>query len=243
MANEPSISIRKSIRWGDDAAFEDTSTLVLTTGPRRYVDLRVYLPEKPEDGLPNADHVPALDRLEWGFAGKSKGTPAEWDGPRLVTPAHGTWTHWVDSQKPDGYEDDGFMYDQHDGLTWEKGVMEYPKTGKLTPYEEVWEDFAPAKDAAGNMIAVTLVYAETGNSAKGMVIRVGDWIQGILRDAAGSITVERWHFETASKATEGWKRVVRIGSGELPCQRLFALDNSTTVEGSGWTILKDDDVL
>lgn len=173
------------------------STLVLTTGPRRYVDLRVYLPEKSEDGLPNADDVPALDRLEWGFAGQSKGTPAKWDGPRLVTPAHGTWTHWVDSQKPDGYEDDGFMYDQHDGLTWEKGVMEYPKTGKLTPYEEVWEDFAPAKDAAGNMIAVTLVYTETGNNAKGMVIRVGDWIQGILRDAAGSITVERWRYEVS----------------------------------------------
>lgn len=114
-----------------------------------------------------------------------------------MTPAHGTWTHWVDSQKPDGYEDDGFMYDQHDGLTWEKGVMEYPKTGKPTPYEEVWEDFAPAKDAAGNMIAATLVHTETGNSAKGMVIRVGDWIQGILRDAAGNITVERWHYEVS----------------------------------------------
>lgn len=166
----------------------------MTTGPRRYVDLRVYLPEKPEYGLPNADDVPALDRLEWGFAGQSKATSAEWDGPRLVMPAHGTWTHWVDSQKPDGYEDDGFMYDQHDGLTWEKGIMEHPKTGKLTPYEEVWEDFAPAKDAAGNMITVTLVHTESGNSAKGMVIRVGDWIQGILRDAGGGVTVERWHY-------------------------------------------------
>lgn len=35
-----------------------------------------------------------------------------------------------------------------------------------------------------------------------------------------------------------------MGSGELPCQRLFAMDdNSATVEGSGWIILKDDDVL
>ena len=171
------------------------STLVLTTSDKHYVDIRVYLPQKPEDGLPNDDNVPALDRLEWAFAGQSRGTPAEWEGPRLVAPAHSTWTHWVDSKKPDGYEDDGFMYDQHDGLTWEKGVMEYPTTGKLTPYEEVWEDFAPAKDAAGNMISVTLIYTESGNSSKGMTIRVGDWIQGILRDAVGSITVERWHYE------------------------------------------------
>jgi hypothetical protein len=34
-----------------------------------------------------------------------------------------------------------------------------------------------------------------------------------------------------------WKRLVRIGSGELPCQRLFDFDNSMTMEGSDWTIL------
>lgn len=200
------------------------STLVLTTGPRRFVDLRVYLPEKPEDGLPNADGVPALDRLEWGFAGQSKGTPAEWDGPRLVTPAHGTWIHWVDSQKPDGYEDDGFMYDQHDGLTWEKGIMEHPKTRKLTPYEEVWEDFAPAKDAAGNMIALTLVYTETGNRSKGMVIRVGDWIQGILRDAAGNITVERWHHQVSFP--------LKLIFGFLTCCRRY---RKLRKSGNGWS--------
>lgn len=75
--------------------------------------------------------------------------------------------------------------------------MEHPKTGKLTPYEEIWEDFAPEKDAAGNMMSATLVYTEAGNNAKGMTIRVGDWVQGILRDANGGITVERWHYEVS----------------------------------------------
>lgn len=36
-----SISIRKSIRWLPDAAREPTSTLVLTSPEKRYVDVRI----------------------------------------------------------------------------------------------------------------------------------------------------------------------------------------------------------
>jgi hypothetical protein len=40
-----SISVRKWIRWVPEEASEPTSTLVLTSPGRHFVDLRIYLPE------------------------------------------------------------------------------------------------------------------------------------------------------------------------------------------------------
>lgn len=45
-------------------------------------------------------------------------------------------------------------------------------------------------------------------------------------------------YPKGSKSMKEWKRLVRIGSGDLPCRRLFEL-NSADIEGSGWTVLTD----
>jgi hypothetical protein len=36
------------------------------------------------------------------------------------------------------------MYPQSDGTVLEYGIMANPKTGKMTKYEECWEDVEPA---------------------------------------------------------------------------------------------------
>jgi hypothetical protein len=41
------ISVRKYIRWLPDEASEPTSTIVLTSPERRFVDLRILLEPKP----------------------------------------------------------------------------------------------------------------------------------------------------------------------------------------------------
>lgn len=48
-----SISIRKFIRWLPDEASEPTSTLVLTSPQRRYVDLRI-LSTTEDESAPNS---------------------------------------------------------------------------------------------------------------------------------------------------------------------------------------------
>jgi hypothetical protein len=40
-----SISIREHIRWLPDKASEPTSTIVLTSPQRRFVDLRIFRPD------------------------------------------------------------------------------------------------------------------------------------------------------------------------------------------------------
>jgi hypothetical protein len=43
------ISIREYIRWLPDAPGEPTTTIVLTTPERRFVDLRILNPTSPEN--------------------------------------------------------------------------------------------------------------------------------------------------------------------------------------------------
>jgi len=166
--------------------------VVLTTRAKNYVDVRVFLPEDPEDRLPN-DDCSSKGKLEWAFAGQSQSTPARWDGPRLVTPQHSRWTHWIDSQKPSGFQDEGYMYAQCDGLTLEKGIMENPETGIMTPYEEVWEDLEPQATGGDGKQRVSVTLRLNDLAKQGMIIRVGDLIQGMVK-TGDEVTVERWHW-------------------------------------------------
>ena len=107
---------------------EPTSTLVLTSAARRFVDLRIILGGSPGSDL---EYNPSLydpilgqtsedleylelqlrkatvfsksiDRLEWGFAGTSSSTPARWthsdDGSSQYLPAHSKWHRTLDSK-------------------------------------------------------------------------------------------------------------------------------------------------
>ena len=101
----------------------------------------------------------------------------------------------------------------------EKGTNKDPATGEETPYEELWTDLPMdvIPEEGGKYSTVLRTQTET---AKGMVVRVGGWCQGLLMEQAGKMTVERWRWMSEENdPTQGpgyWKRVVRIGEGEMP---------------------------
>ena len=93
----------------------------------------------------------------------------------------------------------------------------------------------------------TVLKAES-ESAKGMFIRVGGWCQGLLMEDGGKMTVERWRWASQENdPTQGpgyWKRVVRIGDGEMPGPVLLKgiSDGSDTEVVSGalkWEIIEN----
>ena len=99
------------------------------------------------------------------------------------------------------------MFPCADGRTVERGAMVNPATGRRQEYEECWTD----EEGEG---VVVLVLEDGG--AKGMVVRVGGWCQGIIKVVRGGeaeVSVERWKREEHG----GWKRVVRLGRLWLPC--------------------------
>jgi hypothetical protein len=62
------ISIREYIRWLPDEASEPTSTIVLTTPQRRFVDVRILKPTSDEDAT-----------------GESAGSLVVWIFPNMLT--------------------------------------------------------------------------------------------------------------------------------------------------------------
>ncbi|KAM5538588.1 hypothetical protein V8D89_007617 [Ganoderma adspersum] len=193
-----SISERLYIRWFPDEASEQTSTLVLTARNRQFVDLRLFKPEDPSG---------PFTLLEWGLAGRSVGTPS-----------HGVWIHDIDSrtEHPHDETDEGDMFPQpeHPDVVLERGKMRHPESGEIREYEEAWKD-PPVLAVAGRRLSVVLETKPNASGARatGMVVRVGQFCQGILRVGA-VIVVERW----AWTEDGGWELSARIGDGtDLPC--------------------------
>ncbi|GKT48693.1 uncharacterized protein ColSpa_08874 [Colletotrichum spaethianum] len=210
-----SISFREHIRWIPDEASEPTSTIVLTSPQRRFVDLRILKSAPTADGA-QATH--GVERLEWGIAGTSSSTVRDDGAGGQVR--HSRWEHWIDSRttEPEGAADEGDMYEQPDGLTLEKGRMANPATGQQTDYEELWRDVEPVAvaGAGGAVECIVLRFEDEPTRSRGLVVWLGRFCQGFLR-VGDDVAAQRWEW----KEEEGWKRTVHIGWRELPCEALL----------------------
>lgn len=187
-----SISIRTSIRWLPGPATEPTSTVVLTSPERRFVDVRVLLPTETAD---------ALERLDWAIAGKSTSETLP-DGR-----THGTWSHWVDSRTRlvENVVDHGYMSEQPDGSTLETGNMINPDTGAAGDYEEVWKDI----DMSGHDCVVLQAH-DDALGVRGLAMRLGHFYQVVLR-TGDDFSLARWQRQPADEGGE-WLRSVAMGS-------------------------------
>ncbi|KAK6841636.1 hypothetical protein PG987_002496 [Apiospora arundinis] len=143
--SKPSISVRKYIKWGDTFPVENTSTIVLTSPKRHFVDVRLRIPL--EKGVVARD--PA--QLDWAFAGTSSHDAG-------ASPPHSVFRHWVDSRHEDAEAvvDEGDMVpSQQPGETVESGQMVNPDTGVMQAYEECWLDGEPEEGSKGGCCSIT----------------------------------------------------------------------------------------
>ncbi|EXJ90575.1 hypothetical protein A1O1_03678 [Capronia coronata CBS 617.96] len=201
---KPSISIRKGIAWGYSPPYEDTSTLVLTSPNAVFIDVR--FPLQPTDPSKPVTSDPAF----WAFSGTSSTTFHPESSAEVSMPysAHSAWKHEIDSKGP-GISDEGDMFLLPNDDCIEVGMMESPQTKRVEMYKEYWT--APAAElGSGSVIPRTpCVVAQTVESkgghggakgtgnGKGVVIRIGDYCQGIVEQCGedGSfrgVLVERW---------------------------------------------------
>ena len=177
------------------------------------------------------NHIPGssgpLSSVDWAIAGTSSSCAREDGGvPRS------RWHHWIDSRTVDVDQlvDEGDMYPQPDGSTLEKGRMVNPPTGHETDYEELWRsetiEAVPcgppgmgtgAGDAAVVCVVLQLQLDEQDSSPakRGMVVRLGQYCQGLLRNGKGpeDVTVERLRWDAANAC---WNTVFKVGHGKMP---------------------------
>lgn len=231
----------------------------MTSPKRRFVDIRIKnAASDDEPTLPNEGGP--MHRLDWAFAGTSRtvlrpapeNTSATLSEDKPMIP-HCTWKHWIDSHaapfRDEEIVDEGDMYPCEDGeRTLEKGNMVNPATGKKQDYVECWVDedvhgaetgvlMLDEKDAAGKSVA------------KGMVVRIGGWCQGIVkvvekREQDGKtmeeaeISLERW-----KQDEEGaWQRVVKLGRFWLPCavtwEKPLKVGGEVNYRGFDWKVVE-----
>lgn len=212
-----SISHRISIAWPPAPASEPTSTLVLTALNKTYVDIRLLLPSPSSNptGPPSASELPDGTALYWALAGKKSHDPLT---------GGAKWTHTVDSWYPDpsGVVDHGVFETLENGDTVERGTMRDLDDGKVKAYEEVWRD--GVADGAESLV-LQLDETTDGARAVGVVVRLGDWCQGILREGE-KVTAERWYQR---------RLVFRHGEGQLPCRLAYDANHDTAYPiGQGW---------
>ncbi|CAE6458913.1 unnamed protein product [Rhizoctonia solani] len=195
-------SIRVSLAWVPEPAPvpDEESVLVLTAPTGQYVDVRIKLPS-PDSSTTTSQlsatpindpaHVPPSSTLGWAFAGSATRTE---DGKG------GRWSRLVDSRTtdPGGEVDEGQEETLPNGDTKEMGVM----GGK--EYVEVWRGLDIGS-------APRVWVAEKKGTDAGMIVQVGSWAQGVVRDA-GNVSVFRARLED-----EKWVDVYRVGeAGAFP---------------------------
>ncbi len=102
---------------------------------------------------------------------------------------HTAWAHWIDSDTEDEVNDEGDMFLQPDGTVLEKGVNADGST-----YEELWEELAAQITGEDKRrVSYVLRAEEPGKRMRGMLVRIGEWIQGTLR-MGEDFTVVRWQW-------------------------------------------------
>lgn len=232
-----SISLRDSIRWLPEPASEPTSTLVITSPKRNFVDIRVLRPEGSASNWPTSEEKVPLDRIDWLIAGTSLSWSRE-----AGKVSRGQWRHWIDSRTTDTADlaDEGDMYPQADGTTLEVGRMENPETGKETDYEEVWRDLNAFPEGLDDPLEAITVQIDQGDEAKGSVVRLGGFCQGFLRKGE-RLSAERWVWIDGGA---GWKRTISIGEDELPCSQVLVskskwhVGDSVAVGEDKWKVIE-----
>ncbi|KAI6373640.1 hypothetical protein MCOR25_003413 [Pyricularia grisea] len=232
-----SISIRKHIRWPPAPAAEPTSTIVVTSPGRRFVDLRVLLPLPSDHEKGGVSRVP-VSSVEWAIAGSSESWIRKGaDGEDI---SHSKWTHWIDSRTmlnpEDSVADEGDMFPQPDGTTLEKGRMLNPDLGVEADYEELWDDGKPipgilgedgqARPLAGGVARCIVMQMEDQSlRARGRIVLLGQYCQGLVR-IGDEIAAQRWEWQLG----RGWAMTIKIGELALPCLEVIRQATKTEAD-------------
>lgn len=167
-----------------------------------------------------------MERLEWAFAGISHTTPSVPE-PGSMRSYRSVWEHWLDSKTDTPKPDEGDMWPQPNGDVLEKGSSREPETGAVTEYEELWADVPVETTGLDEKRAsVVLQLQDDARKARGLVVRVGGWCQGILK-IGDEITLERWKWVPGKSGTMDRVAMTGVG-GEVP-----AVVDGSSSEGFG----------
>lgn len=210
---------------------------------------------------PFASSDPDGHIIEWAFAGKTRTREINKPGGIGGPYKHSVWEHWIDSKSTTTVTtpepDEADLYTLPNGDVLERGKQTIA-AGKECEYEELWsnvevqaipgERMDLEEEGRSKRVSVVIRAEDQEGKVVGLVIRLGGWVQGVMRNKDGSLGVERWCWkgvEEEGKEGMGWRCVVQIGDGMMPCPMTFGgavvfLKEGQKLPGSGgvWTVVE-----
>lgn len=181
----PTLAVRNGIAWGLEAPSEDSSVLVTGTPSGHYIDIRFAL------------SGPSTEGPFWAFSGKSTYTTlasssnAQFGGWGQVI--RGEWAHPIDSMGNFDGTDKADVIELGNGDQVEFGLLEHPETGEPSQFKEYWtrpEGYNKEDDETW----ARAVFEEDGK-LKGVLIKAGRWVQGIIQMTDNEVRVGRWKLD------------------------------------------------
>lgn len=233
------LSTRVSIQWPPELAEEKSSTMVFTSPKDLFVDVRILTDHYPYKK--RAVDLPFTDVFQWVIVGTEECIP---NSNKIA------FHHEVDSMaiaellqsgksvsECIGGPDVGNFFSIPDSEDRkETGEMVNPDTGKVQDYIEIWRsldpDFhTPTKLARETSATVHLasVYDVNTERYQGRIIRLGNWLQGVLYDkhsSAQPLHVVRAHRDSVGS---NWHYLIEYGNTGL-----FPVDGEATETEVEW---------
>lgn len=178
-------------------------------------------------------------QVDWAIAGTTCHREAEGDNP-----AHDVFKHWIDSRHADAgsVKDEGdFFPGAAPGESLERGEMVNPSTGQMEEYEECWID-GLTKDVEGwKGWVLKWEDHDTANGGRGLLIRVGANVQGVLR-IGDKVAVGRWEIGANGDGGGEIKAIAEVGDVKSFVRGLgdsFKVgDKAGAVNGEKWTCVE-----
>lgn len=236
-----SLTTRVSIQWGDNPPEEPTDTLVITSLEKHYVDIRA---------LAKSTNVASQKEFpfDWAFCGQV----VEGEDNQF------TYTHDIDSRclqgtgKPDEV-DSGNVEILPNGDEKETGQMFNPDSGRVEQFVEVWRPLdsnkstrTPQPKNLASDITVIVVATVDGQNANGKLVRVGNWMQGIVEfdipDAKNAKLADKLSLVRATATGDIWSRSISWGNhvDKIPVTDLegHVLGETFTFGGIEWAVIE-----
>lgn len=182
---------------------EITSTLLITSKSGHYISLGIYATDC--SGRPSlCNGIFAQASLHWAHAGQVTELQTQecGIGKSCTKKAHSCLLkHLIDSDARHGecpIVDRLLMYDRVDGTILTRRRCEDPITLFEYKHQEVWRPLQTARTctpegSSETVQDIVLVLDQPELQARGMIIRVGHYCQGMIM-VQGVLTVERWQF-------------------------------------------------
>ncbi|KAK9780675.1 hypothetical protein SCAR479_01861 [Seiridium cardinale] len=222
LLKRPLVEIRRGISLGYDPPHENQSVLALTAPSGKFVDIRFDVASY------QGSYIEPYRKAFHGVANGGLCVPRILPGTDSCAPyecvIHVRWQHSIDSAG--SFSTEGAdMYLLSNGDVMEVGTVELK--GKVHMFKEYW--IKPRAEARQlPCIVVETEGRQHEDEVQGMVIRIGDFCQGILQDKNGcQISLERWELASTDA---GWRKDTRSNTGPA---------NAAAIMPSRWIIEAD----